>query len=162
MSLLSRRAAIASVPVGAVAAHQLLQTTSAPDEGSTPVQGEAAARSLLEHVAPGTVLGAWKVTDARSFQGAVVVSLAGEGQAFDLEVHARDDRPEAVLSPASTRSLAIFVKNGAGGALQTDEEQGLAALTLAAHLERHEHAGLAEGLVTFAERSRHPRVVRMA
>jgi hypothetical protein len=49
-------------------------------------------------------------------------------------------------------ALAVFVPNGGNGWMPTVEEQGLAAMTLAALLEKHGQTGPIEGLLTFAER----------
>lgn len=158
MTLLSRRAAIASVPVGAALASALV----APEHGTPAQEAQAAGTgTVLAHLAQGTRVGPWTVAEASLHAGAVRVVLDGPAGRAELELHARDERPGAASPPAATRSLAVFVRNGGSGALATREEQGLAALTLAAALSEVEGPGFTDALSTLAERETHPSIARV-
>lgn len=178
-----RRKLLASVPAAALgglavsrflgareatieASAQALASSPAASEGApreaTPGERRASdeAPSLLEALRTGTRVGPWQVSRVELFAGAVAVELAGALGKVRLEVVARDDHPTAAMPVASSRTTAVFVCNGGSGKTPTDEDQGLAALTLAAHLERHEERGFREALDTHDARVRRPEVMR--
>lgn len=90
--------------------------------------------------------------------GAIGVSLSGtDGRRFELEILGHDARTPGV---ARAGSLSVYVNNRGRGDTRTEEEHGLAAMALAAHLARRETAGeTLPALPTLAERSRGARIV---
>ena len=90
---------------------------------------------------------------ARMEDGAIGVSLSGtDGRRFELEILGHDARTPGV---ARAGSLSVYVNNRGRGDTRTEEEHGLAAMALAAHLARRETAGESlPALPTLAERSR--------
>ncbi len=105
-------------------------------------------------VAPSAVFGSCKVIDiGHDAQGAVSVGLQGsDGRRFVLEVLGNDPLTPGV---ASAGRLAVYVNNHGTGDTATDEEHGLAAMALAAHLTRREAAGAElPVLPTLSERTR--------
>ena len=73
-------------------------------------------------------------------RGAVRMLLAGaDGRTFTVEVMRFDPRVPGV---ARAGSLAVYVSNGGGGAIATDEEHGLGAMALAAEIAKREAAGM--------------------
>jgi hypothetical protein len=157
--MLGRRRFLGSVGGAAAAAGALATgleagTTSAADAAETPANPLAAAG-----VRPGVKFGTCEVLGvARTDDGAIGVSLSGaDGRRFELEVLGHDARTPGV---AHGGSLAVYVNNRGRGDTRTDEEHGLAAMALAAHLGRRETEGVAlPVLPTLAERSRGARVV---
>jgi hypothetical protein len=101
----------------------------------------------------GTGFGRWTIAAVHPVErGALRVDVRGRsGEQFALEILARDPSPSS-HPPAEVGALAIYVCNGGDGWLPTTEEQGLAAMTLAALLEKHGKAGPIEGLLTHGER----------
>ena len=135
------------------------QVALADGEGKPGSSDEAP--SLLETLRTGTRVGPWQVSRVELFAGAVALELAGTLGKVRLELVARDDHPSAAAPVAASRTTAIFVCNGGSGKTPTDEDQGLAALTLAAHLERYEERGFREALDTHDARVRRPEVMRV-
>jgi hypothetical protein len=106
---------------------------------------------------PGARFGRWKVAAVTPFAGALLVEVEGASSGrFTLEVMARDDAGDAVQPVAKTKSLAVFVRNGGNGNTTTDEDQGLAAITLARRLELAGEDALAKGLLTHRQRLEQP------
>ena len=62
-----------------------------------------------------------------------------DGRTFTVEVMRFDPRVPGV---ARAGSLAVYVSNGGGGAIATDEEHGLGAMALAAEIAKREAAGM--------------------
>jgi hypothetical protein len=106
--------------------------------------------ALLAPLGPGDKIGRWKVDSIRPLtEGAVTVAVSGEDRrAFQLEILARDASPLAPRAPSQTDRFAIYVRNGGDGFAPTDEEQGLAAMALAAIVRRNEASVSAEGFLT--------------
>jgi hypothetical protein len=71
--------------------------------------------------------------------GAVPMSLVdSRGRAFQVEVMRFDAAAPGV---ARAGSLAVYLRNGGDGAKASDEEHGLAAMTIAAEIARRERDG---------------------
>jgi len=106
--------------------------------------------------APGERLARWIIADVeplcRGAVGVVLHSVDDARHRFRLEILARDPSPLAARPPAETQHFAVFVCNGGDGFSPTVEEQGLAAMTLAARIARTEADGKASGFLTHAER----------
>jgi hypothetical protein len=129
----------------AVGAARLLQT-KAGSAGSESPLGSAG-------VVPGAAFGTCTVLDAtQRDDGAIAVRMLGsDGRRFELEFLGHDARTPGV---ARGGSLGVYVNNHGRGDTATDEEHGLAAMALAAHLGRFEAAGGALPLLpTMAERA---------
>jgi len=107
-------------------------------------------RALLAPLGPGEKIGRFTVEAIRPLaEGAVTVSVSGEdGAAFQLEILARDASPLAPRAPGETSRFAVYVRNGGDGFAPTNEEQGLAAMALAAIVKRNE-ASVSEGAAGF-------------
>ncbi len=139
---MSRRSAMGLLGAGVVAG-------AAIANGSN----ERVAHHDLGPVAEGFTFARWTVKRIETEDGALVVTVAGhDGEAFSLEILARDTSPLAPKPPASTEGLAIFVRNGGDGASPTDEEQGIAAMTFAQVLDAQGRGGAIAGLLTHADR----------
>jgi hypothetical protein len=116
-----------------------------------------------EVLRPGVRFGRWSVAavhpvdrgalrvDVRQHTGRDGGNPHTPGEEFALEILARDPSAPS-RPPAEVGALAIYVCNGGDGWLPTVEEQGLAAMTLAALLEKHGSTGPIEGLLTHGER----------
>jgi len=102
----------------------------------------------------GQRFGRWTITAVNPVRdGALHVGVAGaEGRPFVLEILARDPSPLAPTPPATTEGLAIFVQNGGDGGHPTEEEEGLAAMTLAHALASSGQGAALPGLLTYVER----------
>jgi hypothetical protein len=102
----------------------------------------------------GSRFGRWTVSAIHPVtDGALRIGVRGaEQHEFVLEILARDPSPLAPRPPAATEALSIFVRNGGDGWLPTDEEQGLAAMTLAHWLSTSGRSGPIAGLLTYCER----------
>jgi hypothetical protein len=123
-------------------------------EPSAPERKADAGKALLAPLGAGDFLcrkiGRWKVDAIEPLaEGAVTVAVSGEDRrAFQLEILARDASPLAPRAPGQTERFAIYVRNGGDGFAPTDEEQGLAAMALAAIVRRNEASVSAEGFLT--------------
>jgi hypothetical protein len=150
---------------GVLAAPIVAHAASAPsnnddvENGSLAASATAAggdARALLHPLVPGDKIGRWTFVHTDSLKdGALAVALRSEeapDHVFYLEVMAKDGSAHAAAPPAETRQFAVFVRNGGDGWLPTEEDQGLAAMTLSALIERNERSGDAMGLRTHAAR----------
>lgn len=143
---ISRRSAVGVMAAGGLAgvlAHRL-------ESAGTPATSDAAT-ALLQ---VGTRFGRWTVTAVHPIvDGALRIGCKGaDEREFALEVLARDPSPLAPSPPATTDGLAIYVSNGGDGWLPTEEEQGLAAMTLAHLLTTHGKGGAIDALLTQADR----------
>ncbi len=109
--------------------------------------------SVQEVLQAGARFGRWTIARVAPVErGALRVDVReADGHEFALEILARDPAPPS-RPPAEVGELAVYVCNGGDGWLPTVEEQGLAAMTLAALLEKHGQTGPLEGLLTHAER----------
>jgi hypothetical protein len=118
--------------------------------GSAPESPEA----LLTPLKVGSRFARWTVAAIHPVEhGALTVAVrTDDGHEFSLEVLARDPSPLAPRAPANVGELAIHVCNSGDGWLQTMEEQGLAAMTLAQILETNGKGAPVEGLLTHADR----------
>lgn len=87
-------------------------------------------------------------------QGAASLRLrSDEGQAFELEVLARDTKnPLSPKPPGETKLFAVYLKNGGDGWLPTAEAQGLCAMALSELIAKNEKEPLLEGFLTHGER----------
>jgi hypothetical protein len=142
---ITRRSAMGLLGVGGLAGavHRVGNVFSA---ASVPSPVPEALRA-------GTRFGRWTIAAVQPVkQGVLRVDVReSDGQTFALEILARDPS-SASRPPAEVGALAIYVCNGGDGWLPTVEEQGLAAMTLAALLEKHGQTGPIEGLLTHGER----------
>ncbi|MDI1448938.1 hypothetical protein [Polyangium sp. 6x1] len=109
---------------------------------------------LLHPLAAGSRLARWTIVQIDPVvHGCVSVKVrADDGHTFDLELLARDHTALAQRPPAETERHAIFVVNGGNGWAPTQEEQGLAAMTLAQIVAKNEREVRLSGLLTHAER----------
>lgn len=139
---ISRRSAMGLLGAGGLAAALV---------GSAGEQAAGAAPSLLRQ---GAEFGRWAIARVHRIErgGLRVDVRERDGQLFALEILARDPSPAVAQPPARTESLAIYVCNGGDGALPTNEEHGLAAMTLAHLLEAEGQGGRIDGLLTHADR----------
>jgi hypothetical protein len=128
--------AVAASPLGAKAAHA---RTAAPRADLGIAAGMRFGASQVERVGDPEF-------------GAVPIRLVDpDGRGFRVDVLRHD--PEA---PGVARggSLSVYVVNSGGGARTTEEEHGLAAIAIAAHLAAREAAGAAvPRLLTLTERA---------
>jgi hypothetical protein len=161
--MVSRRKFLGGVGAAAAGvAATKLESRSVASGASSAVDAaeDASANPLaLADVRAGAQFGTCTVTGvARTDDGALGVSLTGsDGRRFELEVLAHDARTPGV---ARAGSLAVYVNKRGRGDTRTDEEHGLAAMALAAHLAKREAAGVTlQALPTLAERSRYARNV---
>lgn len=145
---ISRRSAMGLLGAGGLAG-----ALAANAVGALDVPGAASPAAGSVPVQVGQRFGRWTVSAVHPVQdGALDVTVQGaDGKAFVLQVLARDPSPLALQPPATTQGLAVFVLNAGDGVSPTDEEQGLAAMTLAHHLESSGHGGPVAGLLTHAE-----------
>ena len=143
---ISRRSAVGVMAAGGLAGvlGDRLESAGAPATSD-------AAPALLQ---VGTRFGRWTVTAVHPIEdGALRIGCKGaDERAFALEVLARDPSPLAPSPPATTDGLAIYVSNGGDGWLPTEEEQGLAAMTLAHLLTASGKGGAIDALLTQADR----------
>lgn len=138
----TRALSLASAPVPARREHTL--------------RGEREVAELFGELGPGTRVGNCEIVSLHApVAGAIPVMLAtGAGRRFQLDVLRRDPDEGSSRSVSVSRSLAVYVCNGGDGSHATDEEQGLAAMALAALLERRERSGAARpALLTMRERA---------
>ncbi|MRG94483.1 hypothetical protein [Polyangium spumosum] len=135
------------------------ETTAAANSGSEsekpldqPTRENVA--KLLHPLVAGGRLARWTIVQIDPVvHGCVSVKVrTDDGHTFDLELLARDHGPLAQRPPAETEAHAIFVVNGGDGWAPTQEEQGLAAMTLAQVVAKNERAVRLSGLLTHAER----------
>jgi hypothetical protein len=153
---LTRRSAMGLIGASGIATALVSQSAAAAPPAAALPPAPPATNGVPAALRPGAPFGRWTVVEVHPVaQGALRVDVRPsnepEGHVFALEILARDPAP-ASLPPATVGSLAVFVPNGGNGWLPTVEEQGLAAMTLAALLEKHGQTGPIEGLMTFAER----------
>jgi hypothetical protein len=149
----SRRRVLTSVPVAALPVVGALYGARSPRDGVGDEQKDG--QGLAGKLAPGARVGRWTVTGTAEQAGGLLVALEGARGSFTLEVLKRDDG--AADPPGKTRRLGVFVRNGGSGSSPTDEDQGLAAMTLAAHLADVDHL-LLPILTTQAERAAHDEI----
>ncbi len=144
---MTRRSAMGLLGAGGLAG--ALTTAKAP---SAPASASAEPKTLAEVLRPGAPFGRWTVAEVHPVErGALRVDVAErDGHVFAVEILARD--PAASKPPAEVGELAIYVCNGGDGWVPTVEEQGLAAMTLGALLEKHGQTGPIGGLMTHAAR----------
>jgi hypothetical protein len=128
-------------------AHAAGSPASAPKEPGDP-------RALVAPLAPGSRFARWTIDAIHPLSlGALGVRVRGDaGEAFELEIFARDPSSFAARPPAVTERFAIHVVNGGDGWHPTIEEQGLAAMTLASVVAKNEHTVDVAGFLTHAER----------
>lgn len=133
---------------------QALSTEASDAEPARPATATERALALIAPLGPGSMLARWSVVAVYPpHQGAFAVELRGaNGDAFFLQILARDRSPLASRPPASTERFAVHVINGGDGYRPTVEEQGLAAMTLATIVAANEGATDAAGFLTHAER----------
>ncbi|MFW5740114.1 MAG: hypothetical protein ACOC1F_07090 [Myxococcota bacterium] len=112
------------------------------------------AGDLLAPLAIGSQIGAWTVVRFGALHaGAVGVELRGPaGDAFHIDICARDTTLGSPSAPASTDRCELFVANEGSGHDPTQEQQGLAAMALAEIVRTHEHQLDLSGLLTLRER----------
>ena len=143
---MTRRSAVGLLGAGGLA--------GALVSGAVKQQVAAGPASLVpEALHAGARFGRWTVASVHPIErGALRVDVRDAGgNAFALEILARDPAPLS-RPPAEVGQLAVYVCNGGDGWLPTVEEQGLAAMTLAALLEKHGQTGAIAGLLTHQDR----------
>jgi len=151
----SRRKLIGALGGGVVAAPLLGRVGGAPGAAMAAPLTPADAEKILRPLAVGSRLARWKLIAVETHQGAITVTLRAESypeNVFHLEILARDRAALAARPPAETEHFAVFVRNAGDGWLPTQEEQGLAAMTLAAVIAKNDAPALADGLLTHGER----------
>jgi hypothetical protein len=142
-SILSRRTIMGAMGVGtfALAAGSVGRSPSAAGAAAT-----GGAPVIPQKLARWTVLGASAIAG-----GAIEVRMVGaDGAPFTLQVLARDASGLTARPVAETDELAIYVANNGNGWSATNEEHGLAALTLASYLAAQNADG--RGLLSLSER----------
>jgi hypothetical protein len=152
---ITRRAAMGVLGAGGLAGSlvgrgtPLLPADAPANAGDTPAPSGAFPAALH----PGARFGRWSIARIHPVEhGALRVDVReANGHEFALEILARDPAPTS-RPPAEVGALAFYVCNGGDGWLPTVEEQGLAAMTLAALLEKHGQTGAIPGLLTHQER----------
>lgn len=126
---------------------------------ATPLRAAAHVAAPITPFAlpPGTRIARWIVAAIeplhRGAVGVVLHTVDDARHRFRLEILARDSSPLAARPPAETQHFAVFVRNGGDGWSPTVEEQGLAAMALAAWIARRETAAAAAGFLTHAARN---------
>lgn len=139
-----------------VVAHAFTNEEGSAQAPSSAMGGTRAAASILQPLTAGTKVGRWVVAGISPLQnGAIEVGLRSEealDHVFHVEVLARDSSALAARPPAETRHFALFVRNGGDGWMPTEEDQGLAAMTLAKVIESNERDLDASGFLTLADR----------
>jgi hypothetical protein len=147
---ISRRSTLGLLGAGALAGALLARVENTAEAAGTVV----GAQELLSPLKVGSAFARWTVAAIHPLaDGAIIMTVrAQDGHEFNLEVLARDASPFAQRPPAETGELAIYVCNGGDGWLPTQEEQGLAAMTLAQMLESNGKGARVPGLMTHSER----------
>ena len=158
---ISRRSAVGLMGAGSLAGVLVSRLESAPARAqAAPLSGAAGATvdasgvADLSPIQVGARFGRWTVTAIQPIEdGALRIGCKGADEhEFVLEVLARDASPLAPRPPATTDGLAVYVSNGGDGWLPTQEEQGLAAMTLAHVLSTNGKGGAIGALLTQADR----------
>jgi hypothetical protein len=150
---ITRRSAMGLLGAGGIAGALAIQ---AADEPAAKAAEGPASGGIPAALRPGAPFGRWTIVEVHAVDhGTLRVDVrpqnAPEDHVFALEILARDPAPPS-RPPAAVGALAVFVPNGGDGWMPTVEEQGLAAMTLAALLEKHGQTGPIDGLMTHAER----------
>ncbi len=158
-----RRGFLAATGIGAgvVAAGALgarLAASSSPPSSPAAPGPDEAVRKLFGELTAGGALGDCRVERVYGvYLGAIpVVMTCSRGTRFQVDVLRRESG--GPLGVGNTDNLSLFVSNQGDGDTRTDEQQGLAAMTLAAALEERLKAGAEPPrLMTLDERLRaHP------
>jgi hypothetical protein len=148
----------ASADRGEPGAHTVPLVPFAPD--ATPSE---AVLAFFGPLRAGSSLGQWDIVAVHDTKvgGIPVVLASRDGVRFQLDVMRRDDSSGAPSAIANTPSLSVFLLNRGDGSLATVEQQGLAAMALAAAMAQRESEGArVPELLSLRERtSRFPRVV---
>ena len=145
---ITRRSAMGLLGVGGLAGAFATTQGNVGERASTPLSGSVPAA-----LRAGARFGRWVIAAVHPVErGALQVDVReSDGHEFALEILARD-ASSVSRPPAEVGALAIYVCNGGDGWLSTVEEQGLAAMTLAALLDKHGQTGPIAGLLTHGER----------
>lgn len=154
-------AGVVMVPLASSAARADTDATAAGSPASTK-EPAVDPRALVAPLVPGSRFARWTIDAIHPLAlGALGVRVRGDaGEAFELEIFARDPSSLAARPPATTERFAIHVVNGGDGWHPTVEEQGLAAMTLATIVARNEHAVDAARFLTHSERyARHANTI---
>lgn len=156
----SRRMVVGLLGSGVALAPAVGQAFAARPAVPSTEPEDTVGRALLAPLGPGDKLARWTIEAIRPLaEGAVKVVVKGaDERAFELEIMARDASPLAPRAPGETGQFSIYVRNGGDGYAPTNEEQGLAAMTLAAIVKRNEAGVSAAGFLTHEARfSQHRR-----
>ncbi len=142
-----------SSPAAAAPADPAGTMGAAPSSAPEPPAPAPEPAQIPAALRPGAQFGRWTIATVRPVErGVLHLDVRDrQGHEFSLELMARDPSP-ASRPPAEIGALAIYVCNGGDGWLPTVEEQGLAAMTLARLLDKHEQTGPIAGLLTHAQR----------
>jgi hypothetical protein len=124
-----------------------------PGQSGPPQTPGAEAVQVPAALRVGAAFGRWTIAAVHPIErGVLRVDVHDrQGHEFALELMARDPSAGS-RPPAEVGALAIYVCNGGDGWLPTVEEQGLAAMTLARLLEKHDQTGPIAGLLTHGQR----------
>ena len=155
----SRRLVITAIAGGALVAPLARLTKGTRVRGLSVLSPAKPANvpahaEIVRPLVPGARFGRWTLDDVQPpLRGAMTVVAHGDdGEAFRLEILARDGGPLAAAPPAETDRFAIFVCNRGDGSTATAEEQGLAAMTLATFVRANEQRIDATAFLTHADR----------
>lgn len=150
----SRRALLVLFGVAAAAAGGAAVLGTSGERGAESGAPAAATRSGFVALPNNTPFGRWTVGEVGPMSmGAVTVTVVGEsGETFALEVMARDESPDAPRAPGESKYFSVYIPNGGDGDRGTLESQGLAAMTLASIIERHETPEAVAPFLTLSRR----------
>lgn len=157
-SNVTRRLFVGVVGSGVISAPIVASLSSSPaiaaDENSAGMSMSQRLSRLIAPLEVGAQFARWTIVQLDPVvDGAVRVKVrSSDNHLFHLELMARDESALAQKPPAQTAKFAVFVANGGDGWSATDEDHGLAAMTLASIIEKNEHAVELPGLLTHAQR----------
>jgi hypothetical protein len=157
-SNVSRRLFVGVVGSGVISAPIVASLSTSPaiaaDDNCAGLTMSQRIERLIAPLAVGAQFARWTIVQIDPVvDGAMRIKVrSGENDVFHLELMARDDSALAQKPPAQTAKFAVFVANGGDGWSATDEDHGLAAMTLASIIEKNEAAVTLPGLLTHSQR----------
>lgn len=157
-SNVTRRLFVGVVGSGVISAPIVASLSASPaiaaDENSAGMTMSQRLARLIAPLEVGAQFARWTIVQLEPVvDGAVRVKVrSNDNHVFTLEIMARDESALAQKPPAQTAKFAVFVANGGDGWSATDEDHGLAAMTLASIVEKNELAVDLPGLLTHAQR----------
>ncbi len=93
---------------------------------------------LIAPLEAGSPLRSFRLVGMAQSHGIVNIELEKGGESFTVRLTRRDESPDAPRPLANSARYEFFLANGGKGNKPTDEEQGLAVLTLAAMVKKNE------------------------